>query len=62
MVSADGGRTWRHDLVIRDDGSDGDLRYPCSAEIPDGSISTVYYQKRAAGEKCSLLWIRCRLP
>jgi len=62
MITRDGGRTWDTDWVLRDDGPDGDLGYPASVELPDGSIFTIYYQKYAAGEKCSLLWTRWRLP
>lgn len=62
MLSRDEGRTWDADWVLRDDGLDGDLGYPCSVELADGSIFAVYYQKAAAGEPCSLLWSRWRLP
>jgi hypothetical protein len=62
MFSSDGGRTWDRDWVLRDDGPDWDLGYPCSAELPDGSLLTVYYQKVRAGEPCSLLWSRWRIP
>jgi sialidase-1 len=63
MISSDGGQTWQADYLLRDDGPDGDLGYPSSAELGDGSILTVYYQKVAsAHEKCSLLWTRWELP
>lgn len=63
MVSRDGGKSWRTDYVLRDDGPDGDLGYPSSVELPDGSLFTVYYQKAGGKEeKCSLLWTRWRLP
>jgi hypothetical protein len=62
MISADGGKTWETDWILRDDGPDSDLGYPASVEMPDGSIFTIYYQKYKAGEKCSLLWTRWRLP
>ena len=62
MISRDDGATWEPDLVLRDDGPDGDLGYPASVEMPDGSLFTIYYQKANAGEKCSLLWTRWRLP
>jgi hypothetical protein len=63
MVSRDGGRTWRSDYILRDDGPDGDLGYPSSVELDDGSILTVYYQKLgSAKQKCSLLWTRWHLP
>jgi len=62
MISYDDGETWETDIVIRDDGSDWDLGYPCSTELPDGSIFTVYYQKLANEKKCSILWSRWLLP
>lgn len=62
MISRDGGATWQTDLILRDDGPDWDLGYPASAEMPDGSLFTIYYQKVQAGEKCSLLWTRWALP
>jgi len=62
MISRDDGQTWDMDYILRDDGPDGDLGYPASVELDDGSLCTVYYQKLAAGEKCSLLWTRWELP
>jgi len=62
MISRDEGRTWESDLILRDDGPDSDLGYPASVELSDGSILTVYYQKCAADEKCSILWSRWELP
>jgi len=60
--SRDEGATWDHDWIVRDDGPDGDLGYPSTVELADGSLFTVCYQKVAAGEKCSLLWSRWTLP
>jgi hypothetical protein len=62
MVSYDGGGTWDAGYILRGDGPDGDLGYPASVELADGQIFTVYYQKRGAGEPCSLLWSRWALP
>lgn len=62
MFSYDEGKTWDADWILRDDGPDWDLGYPCSAELPGGDIFTVYYQKFQAGEKPSLLWSRWKLP
>ncbi|MCX6029969.1 MAG: sialidase family protein [Chloroflexi bacterium] len=44
-ASRDGGRTWdiEREIVLRDDGGSRDLGYPCSAELPDGTLVTVYY-------------------
>jgi hypothetical protein len=61
-LSRDEGATWQHDCIIRDDGPDGDLGYPSTVELADGSLVTVGYQKAAEGEKCSLLWSRWCLP
>jgi len=60
--SHDDGATWAHDWIIRADGPDGDLGYPSTVELADGSLYTVCYQKAAAGEKCSLLGSRWQLP
>ncbi|MBQ8294855.1 MAG: exo-alpha-sialidase [Clostridia bacterium] len=45
VVSEDDGATWSEQLVIRDDGMDWDLGYPCSVELKNGNILTVYYFK-----------------
>ena len=62
MLSRDDGRTWDHDWILRKDGPDSDLGYPSTVELQDGSLLTVYYQKYAPGEKCSLLWSRWNMP
>ncbi len=45
VVSYDGGKTWEDEYVLDGSAQDGDLGYPSSVELPDGSIMTVYYQK-----------------
>jgi hypothetical protein len=44
-LSSDGGRTWdiEREIVLRDDGGSRDLGYPSTAELPDGTLLTVYY-------------------
>jgi len=42
-VSADGGRSWGPVFVLADDAHNVDCGYPCSAQLGDGSIVTVYY-------------------
>jgi hypothetical protein len=44
-ISRDSGRTWSEELVLRDDGPDWDLGYPCTAENQNGELVTVYYQR-----------------
>lgn len=61
-ISLDEGKTWGEERILRDDGPDGDLGYPCSVELDDGSIFTVYYQKAEGDpEKTSILWTRWKL-
>jgi hypothetical protein len=60
--SDDDGASWDHDWILRDDAPAWDLGYPSTVELGDGSLLTAYYQQAAAGEKCSLLWSRWRLP
>ena len=55
-VSDDQGRTWDVANEIRLAGHfDGDLGYPASAQLADGSILTVYYQAEKKGEKTCLM-------
>ena len=61
-LSWDDGANWDHDWIIRDDGPDGDLGYPATVTLSDGSLFTVYYQKVGGDHRCSLLWSRWRLP
>jgi hypothetical protein len=55
-ISKDGGQTWdvEHEITLRS-APNGDLGYPSSVELDDGSILTVYYQVARPGEKTSLL-------
>lgn len=61
-ISWDEGQTWQWNWIIRADAPDWDLGYPSTVELADGSLFTVYYQKFAPGEPCSLLWSRWQLP
>ena len=61
MVSYDFGETWRDDYVLDERAKDGDLGYPASVELDDGSIVTVYYQKYPSDTKCSILCTKWRL-
>jgi hypothetical protein len=42
-LSADGGRTWGEEVVLREGGGGVDLGYPRSAQRKDGKVVTVYY-------------------
>ena len=53
-LSLDQGKTWdiRNELVLRDDGLDGDVGYPTSVQLEDGRIFTVWYMTEArAGDR-----------
>ncbi len=61
-VSDDGGRTWDVANEIKLAGHfNSDLGYPASAELPDGSILTVYYQAEQKGEKTCLMGTKWRV-
>lgn len=42
-ISKDDGLTWGSEIILRDDGFDGDLGYPRSIVRPNGRVLTVYY-------------------
>ena len=44
-ISEDNGETWTEKYAILDKGPNYDLGYPCSVELDDGSIVTVYYHR-----------------
>jgi len=50
-VSADQGRTWSEPMVVSADGEAGDLGYPSTVELADGTLLTVWYEfQKAAGK------------
>ena len=61
LLSYDGGASWSEPVILRDDGPDGDLGYPATCELDDGTLLTVYYQKQRTGESCSILYTRWKL-
>jgi len=62
LLSYDDGKSYES-WIIRDDGFGGDLGYPSTVELEDGSLYTVYYQKTAPDAlNCSLLTSHWALP
>lgn len=62
VISMDGGRTWEVDNPITlSEAPNGDLGYPASVQLEDGSILTVFYQIDQTGEKTSILTTHWRL-
>ena len=43
-ASSDHGRTWSEPLIISGDATSGDLGYPSTVELSDGSLLTVWYE------------------
>ena len=62
MFSTDEGTSWDTDWIIRDDAPDADLGYPCSVELDDGSILTLYYQHEPGNPNAALLLSHWNLP
>ena len=62
MFSRDEGATWDTDWIIRDDADSADLGYPCTVQLDDGSMFTVYYQHVNGCRNASLMYSRWQLP
>jgi hypothetical protein len=43
-LSMDHGKTWGHAMILSADGTGGDLGYPSSVELADGTLLTVWYE------------------
>ena len=43
-LSTDHGRTWSEPMIVSADGSAGDLGYPSTVELADGTLLTVWYE------------------
>ena len=60
-VSADNGQTWSEAITISGDGSGGDLGYPSTVELSDGSLLTVWYEALKKGQNAVLRQARWRI-
>jgi hypothetical protein len=43
-VSEDSGKTWSEPILLSEDGATGDLGYPSTVQLGDGSLLTVWYE------------------
>lgn len=43
-LSQDNGQSWSQEFVIYDQGASWDIGYPCSLQLPDGRIVTIWYE------------------
>jgi sialidase-1 len=60
-LSTDHGRTWSEPVIISGDGTSGDLGYPSTVELDDGSLLTVWYERTKGSSKAILRQARWRL-
>lgn len=60
-VSVDHGRTWSHALTLSADGVNGDLGYPSTVELDDGTLLSVWYEWRREAGRCVLRQARWKL-
>lgn len=62
MVSRDEGRTWSQPFVLYDNfGISGDIGYPASVELRDGSILTLFYAHPEPGAPAEILQVIWRI-
>ncbi|MBI5686917.1 MAG: exo-alpha-sialidase [Verrucomicrobia bacterium] len=60
-VSADNGKSWSEAIIISGDGLGGDLGYPSTVELADGSLLTVWYEQMKMPSKAVLRQARWSL-
>jgi len=60
-VSGDNGRTWSGPVTVSGDGTGGDLGYPSTVELGDGTLLTVWYEALQDRPRAVLRQARWRL-
>ncbi|MFT5030910.1 MAG: sialidase-1, partial [Candidatus Binatia bacterium] len=60
-VSEDGGKSWSAPVTISGDGPGGDLGYPSTAQLDDGSLVTVWYERMKGSPRAVLRQARWTL-
>lgn len=60
-VSTDRGATWSDPIKVSADGTRGDLGYPSTVELKDGSLLTVWYEARPEAPEAVLRMSRWKL-
>lgn len=61
-VSSDNGKTWSEPMIVSGDGAGGDLGYPSTVELDDGSLITVWYEKLKDAKLAVLRQAHWKLP
>jgi hypothetical protein len=44
-ISTDHGKTWSEPITVSGDGANGDLGYPSTVELQDGTLLTAWYEQ-----------------
>ena len=60
-LSEDEGRTWLSEMIISADGDSGDLGYPSTVELADGTFLSVWYERLRANPRAVLRQAHWRL-
>lgn len=60
-ISSDNGATWSEAITISADGVTGDLGYPSTVELGDGTLVTVWYEVRPGNSNAVLRQARWKL-
>ena len=60
-VSEDGGRTWSEAMILSGDGVSGDLGYPSTVQLDDGSLVSVWYESMKGAPRAVLRQARWSL-
>jgi len=60
-LSEDHGKTWGEPVIISGDGIGGDLGYPSTVELADGTLLTVWYEKVKDSDRAVLRQARWKI-
>ena len=54
-ISKDSGKTWSEEIILTDDAKNGDMGYPSTVEMADGSLFTLWYENLGKIAKLRML-------
>ena len=60
-ISDDHGKTWSAPITISSDGANGDLGYPTTIELDDGTLLTAWYEQLSSSPRAVLRLARWNL-
>ena len=59
-LSEDEGTTWSDEIILIRDAENGDLGYPSTVELEDGTFLTTYYQIKAGNKNAGIYYVKWR--